>query len=62
MNSSDPLAMFLARMDKTAISALPHAPVVPEEEPRPEAWVSIRERLATALHRFAWLVEPKKRF
>lgn len=61
MTGSHPLALFLAGLDKTALSALPDAPVVNEPEKRSGILLAFRGRLATALHRAAWIVEPKER-
>ena len=42
-----------------ALSAMPDAPIVPPEPPRPNRTEPIRRVTAAALHRLADLVEPR---
>jgi hypothetical protein len=58
MNSSSVVALYIARADDTARSALPNAPMVPEESAaRSASWSVRRGELATLLHRLAWALE-----
>ncbi|MGO4237229.1 hypothetical protein [Pseudarthrobacter sp. YAF2] len=59
MDSSSLVALFLARSDDTATSALPRAPRrVRVRKPGLSGWSVLRGRLASALHRLAWAIEP----
>ncbi|KSU76684.1 hypothetical protein GA0061083_2067 [Pseudarthrobacter enclensis] len=61
MDGSSLVALFLARNDDTATSALPHAPrKVRARKPGLSCGESLRGRLASALHRLAWAIEPTK--
>jgi hypothetical protein len=55
------LAIILAAQANRAHaqSALPHAPVVPPEPPRPIRSRPLRRATAAALHRLADVVEPR---
>ena len=53
------LAVELAR--RTAGSARPDAPVIPDPEPRPPRARAVRERLAAELRTLARRVEPRPR-
>jgi hypothetical protein len=57
----EPLAIILAVQSSRghALSALPGAPVVPSEPPRPRRTVPVRRNVATVLYRLANLVEPR---
>lgn len=59
----DPIAADLAvrAARATAGSARPHAPVVPDPEPRAPRLGSARLRSAAALHALARWVEPRPR-
>jgi hypothetical protein len=54
------LAIIIAANANKALaeSALPHAPVVPPDPPRPSRSRPLRRATATALHRLAYMVEP----
>jgi hypothetical protein len=54
------LAIIVAANATRALteSALPHAPVVPPEPPRPSRSLPLRRATAAALHRLADAVEP----
>ncbi len=59
----DPIAADLAvrAARATAGSARPHAPVVPDREPRAPRLAGTRGRSAAALHALARWVEPRPR-
>lgn len=59
----DPIAADLAvrAARATAGSARPHAPVVPDPEPRAPRLGATRRRSAAALHALARWVEPRPR-
>ena len=59
MDGSSVIALFLARNDDTASSALPHAPKRNRaRKPGLSRWSVFRGQLASALHRLAWAIEP----
>lgn len=59
MDGSSFVALFLAGSDNTATSALPHAPKRTwARKPALSRWSIRRGRLASALHRLAWAIEP----
>jgi hypothetical protein len=59
MDGSSLVALFLARSDDTATSALPRAPrKVRAKKPGLSRREAFRGRLASALHRLAWAIEP----
>lgn len=60
MDGSSLVALFLARCDDTATSALPRAPRrVRAAKPGLSRREAFRGRLASALHRLAWAIEPE---
>ena len=61
MDGSSLVALFLARNDDTATSALPHAPKRARvRKPGLTRREALRGRLASALHRLAWAIEPTR--
>jgi hypothetical protein len=59
MDGSSLVALFLARSDDTATSALPRAPKrVRVKKPSLSPWSILRGRTASVLHRLAWAIEP----
>lgn len=59
MDGSSLVALFLARSDDTATSALPRAPKrVREKKSGLPRWSILRGRTASVLHRLAWAIEP----
>lgn len=59
MDGSSLVALFLARSDDTATSALPRAPKrVRVKKPGLSPWSILRGRTASVLHRLAWAIEP----
>ncbi|CCQ44420.1 hypothetical protein ARTSIC4J27_346 [Pseudarthrobacter siccitolerans] len=62
MDGSSVIALFLARNDDTATSALPQAPKrIRARKPGLSRWSVLRGRRASALHRLAWAIERDKR-
>jgi hypothetical protein len=57
----EPLAILYAVQVNRgyALSAMPDAPVVPPESPRPRRTEPIRRGVATVLHHLADVVEPR---
>lgn len=59
MDGSSLVALFLARSDDTATSALPRAPKrLRVKKPGLSPWSILRGRTASVLHRLAWAIEP----
>jgi hypothetical protein len=59
MDGSSVVALFLARNDDTATSALPRAPRrVRAQKSGLSRRAALRGRMASALHRLAWAIEP----
>jgi hypothetical protein len=57
----EPLAILYALQESRgyALSAMPDAPIVPPDPPRPRRTVPIRRGIAAVLHHLADAVEPR---
>jgi hypothetical protein len=51
-------ALVIPLRHHLALSALPDSPVVDDRDGLTHRTAAVRARLATALHRLAWAVEP----